>query len=206
MEAGKPRNAPRFFFRPRAAQVFPPGVADLHWKRTRADSFHCLRKAYAGRVHLLTGCRNMRIQSLAVEAALRSLNSTPGGLTATEAARRRLEYGPNRVERVAAAPLLHRLGREFTHFFALVLWAAAVLALSAEYFQPGEGMGRLGIAIVGVIVVNGLFSFWQEYKAERACRAATVAAAQGDGVAGWSSDATGCRPSGAGRCRLARRG
>ena len=113
----------------------------------------------------------MRIQSLAVEAALRSLNSTPGGLTATEAARRLLEYGPNRVERVAAAPLLHRLGREFTHFFALVLWAAAVLALSAEYFQPGEGVGRLGIAIVGVIVVNGLFSFWQEYKAERALAA-----------------------------------
>jgi calcium-translocating P-type ATPase len=32
-------------------------------------------------------------------------------------------------------------------------------------------MGRLGVAIVGVILVNGAFSFWQEYKAERAVEA-----------------------------------
>jgi len=29
-------------------------------------------------------------------------------------------------------------------------------------------MVRLGVAIVGVILINGVFSFWQEYKAERA--------------------------------------
>ena len=32
-------------------------------------------------------------------------------------------------------------------------------------------MGHLGAAIVGVILVNGIFSFWQEYKAERAVAA-----------------------------------
>ena len=32
-------------------------------------------------------------------------------------------------------------------------------------------MARLGVAIVGVILVNGIFSFWQEYKAERAVAA-----------------------------------
>jgi sodium/potassium-transporting ATPase subunit alpha len=32
-------------------------------------------------------------------------------------------------------------------------------------------MARLGIAIIGVIVVNGVFSFWQEYRAERAVAA-----------------------------------
>jgi hypothetical protein len=32
-------------------------------------------------------------------------------------------------------------------------------------------MARLGVAIVGVIIINGIFSFWQEYKAERAVAA-----------------------------------
>jgi magnesium-transporting ATPase (P-type) len=43
---------------------------------------------------------------------------------------------------------------------------AAVLALVADLQMPGEGMATLAVAIVGVIVINGLFSFWQEYRAE----------------------------------------
>jgi magnesium-transporting ATPase (P-type) len=67
--------------------------------------------------------------------------------------------------------LLLRFAREFTHFFAIILWLGAALAFFAEYFGPGQGMARLGIAIVGVILINGVFSFWQEYKAERAVAA-----------------------------------
>jgi magnesium-transporting ATPase (P-type) len=43
---------------------------------------------------------------------------------------------------------------------------AAVLALVADLQMPVEGMATLAVAIVGVIVINGLFSFWQEYRAE----------------------------------------
>ncbi|OIQ78382.1 calcium-transporting ATPase 1 [mine drainage metagenome] len=61
--------------------------------------------------------------------------------------------------------------KEFTHFFALVLWLAAGLAFFAEHHDPGLGMATLGWAILGVIVINGLFSFWQEYRAEQAIAA-----------------------------------
>ncbi len=37
--------------------------------------------------------------------------------------------------------------------------------------MPGQGMATLGFAIVGVIVINGVFSFWQEYRAEQALAA-----------------------------------
>jgi len=97
-----------------------------------------------------------------------SLHTSAAGLTASEARRRLAEFGPNRVEKVRRESLLLRFAREFTHFFAVILWLGAALAFFAEYFQPGQGMARLGIAIVGVILVNGVFSFWQEYKAERA--------------------------------------
>ena len=113
----------------------------------------------------------MHIQSLTVEEALASLHTSAAGLTAAEAQRRLAEFGPNRLEEVAREPLLLRFAREFTHFFALVLWVAAALAFFAEAFDPGQGMARLGIAIVGVILVNGVFSFWQEYRAEQAVAA-----------------------------------
>lgn len=113
----------------------------------------------------------MRIQQLAVEEALASLESSPNGLTLAEAERRLFEYGPNRIEELAREPMFRRLLRQFTHFFALLLWLAALLAFFAEWRAPAQGMATLGYAILGVILVNGLFSFWQEYRAEQALAA-----------------------------------
>ncbi|HUX64661.1 cation-transporting P-type ATPase [Sulfuricella sp.] len=113
----------------------------------------------------------MKIHHLTVEDAIRSLNSRPEGLSAREAARRHKEFGPNRVERVKKEPLALRFLKEFTHFFALILWLAAALAFVAEFSDPGKGMAMLGWAILGVILINGIFSFWQEYRAEKALTA-----------------------------------
>lgn len=113
----------------------------------------------------------MRIHSLSAEQALASLNSSAAGLDATEAARRLAEYGANHLEEVERQHLLLRFAQEFTHFFAIILWIGALLAFVAEHFDPGQGMARLGVAIVGVVIINGIFSFWQEYKAERAVEA-----------------------------------
>jgi calcium-translocating P-type ATPase len=110
----------------------------------------------------------MRIHQLSVEDALASLDSGPQGIGQAEAKRRLAEFGPNRVERIETTPLPIRLRRQFTHFFAIILWVAAALALFAEIDQPGEGMGPLALAIVGVILINGLFSFCQEFRSERA--------------------------------------
>ena len=113
----------------------------------------------------------MRIHSLSAEQALASLNSSAAGLDASEAARRLAEYGANHLEEVERQHLLLRFAQEFTHFFAIILWIGALLAFVAEHFDPGQGMARLGVAIVGVVIINGIFSFWQEYKAERAVEA-----------------------------------
>ena len=105
------------------------------------------------------------------EAALASLGSGPQGLTTAEARRRLGEFGPNQVMAPPRDPLWLMLAREFTHFFALILWLAAGLAFFADHFGPGQGMAELGWAIVGVILINGAFSFWQSYRAEQALAA-----------------------------------
>ena len=109
----------------------------------------------------------MKIHQLGIDEALASLHSGPEGLSTPEAERRLREFGPNRVERLQGTPLTVRFLKGFTHFFAVILWVAATLAFVAAHYDPGTGMLTLGFAIIGVILVNGLFSFWQEYRAER---------------------------------------
>ncbi len=83
------------------------------------------------------------------------------GLSSAEAARRLERSGPNRLPQVRAMPGWRRLLAELTHFFAVMLWAASALAFVA-------GMPQLGIAIIVVIVVNGVFAYIQQERAQHA--------------------------------------
>jgi sodium/potassium-transporting ATPase subunit alpha len=109
----------------------------------------------------------MKIHQLSIAEALASVQSGPQGLSSPEAERRLREHGLNVVQEYAREPAWLRLLKEFFQFFSLILWAAAGLAFVAEWSDPGQGMARIGCAIVIVIVVSGVFSFWQEYRVER---------------------------------------
>src|SRR5574337_610873 len=113
----------------------------------------------------------MQIHRLSVEEALKALGTTDQGLSEAEAERRLREFGPNELQAAERIPVFAMLGRQCTHFLALLLWAAATLAFVADWMKPGEGMDLLAWAIIGAIGVNALFSFVQEYKAERAIMA-----------------------------------
>ncbi|MBI4587827.1 MAG: cation-transporting P-type ATPase [Candidatus Rokubacteria bacterium] len=101
---------------------------------------------------------------LSGDEVLSLLGSGTTGLTAAEALRRLEQCGPNRLERVRRRPLALRFVEQFWSFFALLLWVGGGFAFLA-------GMPELGWAIFAVIVVNGVFSFFQEYRAERAVEA-----------------------------------
>ena len=99
------------------------------------------------------------------------LETDEGGLSQEEARRRLLQFGPNVLKDPGRYQALRGLTRHFTHFLAILLWVAAALSFAAEAMKPGEGMATLGWAILGVIGINALFAFLQEYKAERAVQA-----------------------------------
>ena len=81
------------------------------------------------------------------------------------------EYGLNEIKEVRGKPLYLRFLAQFTHFLAILLWIAAGLCFLSEYLHPGEGLLSLGIAIFGVILINAVFTFVQEYRAEKAVEA-----------------------------------
>ena len=78
-----------------------------------------------------------------------------------EAERLLREVGRNVLPAARSVAIWKRLAEQFVGFFALMLWVAGVLAFVG-------GLPQLGVAIFVVIVLNGLFAFAQEYRAERA--------------------------------------
>ncbi|MBE0476467.1 MAG: cation-transporting P-type ATPase [Coriobacteriia bacterium] len=98
------------------------------------------------------------------EHLLSSLVTSRTGLSSDEAAARLQRYGPNEIAAVKGTPLALRFLANFYHLFAILLWVGAALAVIG-------GLPELAYAIAAVIVVNAVFSFWQEYRAERATEA-----------------------------------
>jgi len=83
------------------------------------------------------------------------------GLRAADATARLISDGPNLLPTPRPPAAWRQLAAQMGHFFALMLWAAGVLALIA-------GLPQLGVAIFVVVVVNGVFAFVQESRAEHA--------------------------------------
>lgn len=83
------------------------------------------------------------------------------GLTSAHAAVLLKQHGLNQMPAEREVPKWKRLLLELTHFFALMLWVAAALAFVA-------GLPELGVAIIVVVVVNGLFAYVQQEKAQHA--------------------------------------
>ncbi|MCA9086293.1 MAG: cation-transporting P-type ATPase [Planctomycetaceae bacterium] len=109
-----------------------------------------------------------RIHEAAPAAVFDLLNTHPDGLTAAEAEKRFGTFGSNRLRPPSALRWVRVLGRHLTNFFSLLLDVAAAVCFVAESIEPGQGMWILGWALLGVSVLNALFAFAQEMRAERA--------------------------------------
>ena len=104
---------------------------------------------------------NKNISLLETADVFAFLRTSHAGLTSVEANKRLLQYGKNKLPKTVVPSVFWLLLRQMTHFMALLLWAAGALAFLA-------GMPQLGWATWAVVVINGLFSFWQEYRADQA--------------------------------------
>jgi P-type Ca2+ transporter type 2C len=104
------------------------------------------------------------VETSSLSEMYQRLNSSPRGLSQEEARRRLSQYGRNVLQKVQQKPLILKFLANFTHLMALLLWVGGIVALVAQ-------LPQLAIAIWLVNVINGSFSFWQEFKAEKASEA-----------------------------------
>ena len=101
------------------------------------------------------------ISKLAPSQVFEQLQTRDGGLTTKEAESRLEQYGKNTIKEKASKSLLLELVANFTSMLAILLWISGSIAFIAR-------MPELGIAIWTVNLINGVFSFIQEYRAEKA--------------------------------------
>jgi potassium/sodium efflux P-type ATPase len=104
------------------------------------------------------------VWALPIEAVYPALDTTSQGLTRFDAHQRLEKFGPNELPEPPRRPLWLRFTDQLTHFMALLLWVAGILAFISH-------TAALGWAIWAVIWINAVFSFWQEFRAEQALSA-----------------------------------
>ena len=107
---------------------------------------------------------NEDMPKLSISEVYAKLKTTTNGLTQSEAEERLKQYGSNTIREVKGKPLILRFMANFTHLMAILLWIGGIVGFVAD-------MPQLGIAIWLVNIINGVFSFWQEYRAEKATEA-----------------------------------
>jgi potassium/sodium efflux P-type ATPase len=105
-----------------------------------------------------------RIHQLPIDEVYQTLKSRVQGLTSAECQERIDLYGPNAIQKSKGTPMIVRFLSNFIHLMAILLWIAGIVALIAK-------MPELAIAVWMVNVINGLFSFWQEFRASKATEA-----------------------------------
>ncbi len=108
--------------------------------------------------------------SLPVEETLSKLATSKSGLSREEARRRLAQYGHNELVKTRrASPILIFL-RQFTNLLVIILIIAAVIAgLLGEWIDT--------TVILIIVILNAIFGFVQEYRAEKAIEALKVLAA-----------------------------
>jgi sodium/potassium-transporting ATPase subunit alpha len=108
---------------------------------------------------------------VALNELFAKLDSSQNGLHDDEVLRRQKQYGPNFINKEIRMSGLIRFLKHTTNFFALLLLMGALLATIAEIVDPGQGNIFIGVALVIVVLLNALFSFYQETRVEQAMKA-----------------------------------
>lgn len=103
-----------------------------------------------------------------LEEFYRRLRTSPDkGLSSAEAALRLTRDGHNILVQRKHEPEFVKFLRQMINLFALLLWAGAFLSFLAEWIRPGEGNVFIAVALVGVVLLNGTFGYYQQHKAEQ---------------------------------------
>ena len=108
--------------------------------------------------------------AVSAEDALKRLTSKAEGLSEAEAKKRLAQYGPNEFKRTKRRGPLSILASQFKDVMILILLGAGAVSLYIGHSEGGPWYLQISDAAVILIIVilNALFGFFQESKAESA--------------------------------------
>ncbi len=113
----------------------------------------------------------MNSHSQTTAGLLAQLKTTPEGLTGSEAEKRLLEYGENRLKGEKKKSLLQKFLEQFRDVMVLILLAAAVISFFTALSEGDRSAFFEPFLILLIVVLNALMGVIQENKAERSLEA-----------------------------------
>ena len=116
----------------------------------------------------------MDIWALPEEQVYEELGTSPKGLTEDEAFARLQKCGHNTLPAKVGRPIIFKFLDQFTTLFAIMLEVGALFTFIAAMLSSGSSKQdniNVTIAILGVVLLNGVIGFFQEYRAEKATEA-----------------------------------
>ncbi len=127
-------------------------IEQLKYCSTSDELFYLLKKS---------GREKEEFPALSKEDVYLELASGDSGISNVSAQKRLEVYGPNKLKAIRKTPLIIRFMYHFTNLLAILMWVGSGLSFWAK-------MPEAGWACLVVIFINAIFSFWQEFKAEKA--------------------------------------
>ncbi len=125
--------------------------------QTNEDLYHALEHGGIGKEGFL---------ALDKEEIYLELASGDNGISEISAKERLEDYGPNRLKALKKTPLVIRFSVHLFNLLAVMMWICSALCFWAQ-------LPEAGWACIAVVFINAAFSFWQEFKAEKAIEALT---------------------------------
>jgi sodium/potassium-transporting ATPase subunit alpha len=103
-----------------------------------------------------------------IEDLYKELETGPEGLSDREAGHRLLKTGLNVLPKGKKTNLASRIVSQFSNMFNFLLLIASFLSFASGLFFNDAGSIQMGLAILGVVFLNAIFSLFQEYRAQKA--------------------------------------
>lgn len=109
--------------------------------------------------------------NLPVQEAFQRADSSPLGISREEARRRLKTYGPNELQEVKRRSPLRILLSQFLSLLVLILILAAVISAAIGFLNNSSEELIDALVITIIVILNAVFGFVQEFKAEKSIEA-----------------------------------
>jgi len=131
------------------------------------------KKKDEGRMDDLKQELELDVHTVEVDELYKRFSSKPTGLTSDQAKKNLEEYGLNALTPPPTTPEWVKFCQNLFGGFAMLLWVGAILCFVAYSIQasafeePPDDNLYLGIVLTAVVVVTGIFSYYQESKSSK---------------------------------------
>ena len=106
--------------------------------------------------------------SLHVKEVFEFLKTSPEGLTSEEASERLVTYGANTLVEKKRVPIAYKFLTHLKDLFGVLLLIGSLLAAIGAILENNFSMWEMSFMILAVVLVNAVFSLFQEWRAEKA--------------------------------------